>query len=331
MLSEYYQYGDPFKFNSLKTYVSNEFLANNSRKYRSVFDKSEISYLWWELRFYNKLFDEEDWYTKATIRVFEVIQNERREVFNLEKEIEVPRTENEVFVYYSWGTEEGGFWQRGTYEVEAYIGKKFISSEMFFVEDVGRVTATNNPFFEIESIRLYAGDEAAFEQENKKYLKVFNKSETQYVWVELKIKNKVPVNWNIELFFNFYDDAGHLKTTLNYQYVIDSGQENNSFVYECGWGQEKAGATWLEDKYRLDFVFMDTLMKSVYFEMGEKEVEDTDYNVNIASPNIRSKQSSENQRKDIPALEVLLSNLDELIGLNSIKNQLKEHIAFRIY
>jgi CRISPR/Cas system-associated protein Cas10 (large subunit of type III CRISPR-Cas system) len=38
-----------------------EWLADNKKKYRQVFDRFETSYIYAELSFYNKRFDEEDW------------------------------------------------------------------------------------------------------------------------------------------------------------------------------------------------------------------------------------------------------------------------------
>ena len=49
-----------YKFKDLKIYSSPEWLANGMRKYRTVFESIETSYLYVELSFYNKLFDVEE-------------------------------------------------------------------------------------------------------------------------------------------------------------------------------------------------------------------------------------------------------------------------------
>ena len=46
-----------YKFKSLLTYGSDEWMANSSKKYRTVFDKDETTYIRAEFAFYNKLFD----------------------------------------------------------------------------------------------------------------------------------------------------------------------------------------------------------------------------------------------------------------------------------
>ena len=50
-----------YKFKSLNIYSSDEWMANATKRYRTVFDKAETTYIRVELAFYNKLFDEEDW------------------------------------------------------------------------------------------------------------------------------------------------------------------------------------------------------------------------------------------------------------------------------
>ena len=49
------------KFKELKVYASTEWLADNKKKYRQVFDRLETTYIYAELSFYNKYFDIEDW------------------------------------------------------------------------------------------------------------------------------------------------------------------------------------------------------------------------------------------------------------------------------
>ncbi len=50
-----------FKFKELKVYSSTEWLANNKKKYRQVFDRFDTSYVYAELTFYNKFFDYKVW------------------------------------------------------------------------------------------------------------------------------------------------------------------------------------------------------------------------------------------------------------------------------
>lgn len=59
-----------YKFRELKVYASTEWLADNKKKYRQVFDRFETSYIYAELSFYNKLFDEDDWEIDIVLKCY---------------------------------------------------------------------------------------------------------------------------------------------------------------------------------------------------------------------------------------------------------------------
>lgn len=327
MSKDDYKYGDPFKFKSLKVYSSAEWMANSTKKYRRVFDKAEVSYIRWELTFYNKLFDEEDWKGKVSIKAFDVQRGKRKEICSLDDDLDIKKDQNEVQVYKSWGVEnKGGFWKRGDYVVEAYIDGKMIGSQKFFIEDVGEVTIKNNPYFDIDSIKLYTGPSDAWKKDNKTYLVAFNKTETKYVWVELNIKNKTNSDWNFEFFLNFYDDAGQFKAQIESLYFVDKDKKGSMLTYQRGWGNDEPGS-WKDDKYTVEFVFMDTLVAALPFEMGEADVVGTSkFSTTTHSElNVSITKSTEEEEKSI---EEIMQSLEELIGLENVKGQIKEHIDY---
>jgi len=73
-MSEGYQSPDSkqFKFRELKVYSSTEWLADNKKKYRQVFDRFRTSYIYAELSFFNKQFDEEDWEVEIELKCFQL-------------------------------------------------------------------------------------------------------------------------------------------------------------------------------------------------------------------------------------------------------------------
>ncbi|NJO89208.1 MAG: hypothetical protein HC831_09820 [Chloroflexia bacterium] len=101
---------------------------------------------------------------------------------------------------------------------------------------------------------------------------LFNKKDTKYVWVEIKLKNKTDSDWNFEFFLNFYDDAGQFKAQIESLYYIDKNKKGEVLSYQRGWGNDDPGS-WKDDKYTVELVFMDTLVAALPFEMGEKDVE----------------------------------------------------------
>ena len=72
MAEESFKYPDfrKFKFRELKVYASTEWLADNKKKYRQVFDRYETTYVYAELSFHNKLFDIEDWDIDVELKCF---------------------------------------------------------------------------------------------------------------------------------------------------------------------------------------------------------------------------------------------------------------------
>src|SRR6188508_218096 len=57
-----------YKFKELKVYASTEWLADNKKKYRQVYDRNEASYVYAELSFFNKFFDIENWDVEISLR-----------------------------------------------------------------------------------------------------------------------------------------------------------------------------------------------------------------------------------------------------------------------
>ena len=50
-----------YKFIDSKTYSSTDWLFDNKKNYRQVFDRYEIDYVYLEISFHNKLFDIRNW------------------------------------------------------------------------------------------------------------------------------------------------------------------------------------------------------------------------------------------------------------------------------
>jgi SpoVK/Ycf46/Vps4 family AAA+-type ATPase len=314
-----------YKFNAIKIYSSDEWMANSTKRYRTVFDRMETNYMRAEFSFFNKLFDEEEWETTVNLKAFKLDGSNKTELCNLDSKITVKTDENIVYVRDGWGNETyGTFWKRGDYQWEAYLDNEFVGSAKFYIEDVGVVTNDYNPYMEIESIKLYSGPFEVMPENESKYLVKFNRDETLYVWVECKIKNKTSADWFCELFYNFYDDARQLKgqtDTLNY---IDKNKQDEKFSYEAGWGNKTTGS-WKHDKYTVEIVFMDTLLAIVPFEVGAEEVEGE---VEILGNNLSAVPLKKGTEKTAESLEDIMKQLNELIGLQEVKKEIKDHISY---
>lgn len=315
-----------YKFKTLRVFASDEWLANRTREYRTVFDRSETTYISAEIAFYNKLFDEQDWETTVTLKAFSHIDGIKKELSSQDEKRKIRLDENVVYINKGWGmATPGSFWNKGEYSWEAYIDNELIGTRRFYVEDVGRVSQEHNPYFDIESVRFFAGDYNAVNDENKRYLEVISRNETQYLYVEFKIRSKINIDWNCEIYFNWYNASGLLKARIERFRKIEAGKEGETFLFNEGWGNDISG-TWKDSNYRLEIVFMDTIIAVLHLPTAEEE-EEGDVEITTQSGNVATLTSSPAAAPD-ESLDANVKKLDELIGLEELKKEVKNHIDY---
>jgi len=308
-----------YKLRDLKIFGSTEWLANNEKKYRLVYDKSECTFIYCELSFYNKLFDEENWDVKISIRC--VNNEDETEICNLSADRTIRMDENIVYIREGWGVKTpGAYWKKGVYRWEAWIESNLIAEKVFHVVDVGAVTVQFNPFFNLKSIRLYEGPDINIPSDGRKYLSAFSTKETRYVWAELKAENLVitPEDWPCEIFYNFKTKSGQLKGSIEKLLFINTSDDD--FELSIGWGSDLKG-TWGKDVYTIEVVFMDQIIAVIPFEVGQEFVEEGKL--------IPSKPKKSSEKVLAPeTIDSVIKELDDLIGLNSIKQKVKEYTTY---
>ncbi|MFN6040027.1 MAG: AAA family ATPase, partial [Bacteroidota bacterium] len=287
-----------------------------------------------EFAFFNKLFDEDDWECKVVLKCSKINEGKKKELCSLDSELNVLKEDNIVFVRDGWGNPTTGtYWHYGEYAWDAYIDGELIGSQIFHVNDIGIVTREQNPYFEIEYIKLYSGDAEGSKLEKKKYLTKINGKTTEYLWCEMKIRTKTDNPWHFELFFNYFDEAGQPKAQVIRSNQIDGDRKNHGYTFDIGWGNTTPGS-WKDEKYTLEVVFMDTLVGAVAFECGEDEIEGVpdlilSHEKAIATGSgIKSKNNLTREDKEDKTLEELLQELDQLIGLENVKKSVKENITY---
>lgn len=320
-----------FKLKHINVYGSTEWMANSTKKYRTVFDEAEVDYINAEVAIYNKLFDEEDWSCNMSIKVFNK-KDLKKEICDLDSKIEVPKSENIVYYRNGWGNEKkGSFWKAGEYVWKAYLDGDLIGEKEFFVNNIGLVTNQSNPYFEVEYVKLFAGDQNGNDTDAKDrvYYKKFNGKETKYIWIEFKIKNLSNLEWNYELFFNYYDDANQHKAQTFRVGKVEKGKKDWTYTFDVGWGND-SGGSWKDDKYYLDIVFMDCSVAMLTFEVGnENVVGETPLITKIEGvAQLHGNKQSGANNYDGKTLDELLEELNQLVGLENIKNTVKEQITY---
>ncbi len=315
-----------YKFRDLKIFGSTEWLANNEKKYRLVYDEAECTFIYCELSFFNKLFDEEDWDVRMSLKCVNNIDG--TEIANLVADRTIRKDENIVYVREGWGVKtHGAYWKKGSYRWEAWIDNIFVAEKVFYVEDEGIVTETVNPYFNLINVKLYEGPDTNLPKKDRKYIVGFNCVETRYVWVEVNCENNVEAKdtWACEMFFNFKTHSGQLKGTI--EKLIHVNTKDPNFECTIGWGSDQKG-TWGNDIYSVDVVFMDQIITSVPFEVGDVFIDETELIKNLSQ---KPKAKLVNDKLKLPdenAVHNVLKGLDDLIGLDSIKKKVKEYTTY---
>lgn len=263
-----------YMLEGLNTFAWGRFMGK-TRNFRKVFDRHEVNYISVCLQFHNKLFDEKSWETQFTFKVFVMNGGEKgKELCNVSKEYSIPVEEPLITYDFGWGNEKyGDYWDKGYYMWEVYMDDDLVGTADFHVEDVGKVTAADNPYFKVVSLKTYEAPQGDIDEIERVYLKQFNKPETRYIMGELKILNKLEEDWLCELFFNFYDDTNlHVGQASSFGLITPNIGAGEQFTISTGWGNEK-GDTWFKDNYRLEVVFMDTVVAMIPFSVTDKAVE----------------------------------------------------------
>lgn len=312
-----------YKFRDLKVYGSSESLANELRKYRRVYDKSEVSYIYVELSLFNKLVDERDWNASINLKAYHLNGSKKKELCNISLEKTIPKHLPVVYFREGWGYAKKGFyWKKGEYVWEAQISGVLVATQKFFIEDVGVVSEEFNPCFTITGIKLYEGAANNVPPNERVYGKVFDEAETRYLFAELHIENLINTgSWNCELCLRFRNNTHQLKAEVSELVMIKP--EQDKYICNLGWGTNEKGF-WLADKYYLEVIFMDTLVAvlpfevSTFFDEGMNE---------IILPGTGGVIINSEQH-EATSLEEVMQNLDSLIGLQNVKTRIKEYAEY---
>lgn len=318
-----------YKFKELKLHSSDEWMADGTKKYRTVFDRWETTYLRMELSFYNKLFDEDEWEASVRTKCFFVNGSQQRELSNMVQQRKILKDENIVYVRDSWGNATpGAYWLKGNYVWEAYIDEVKIGESKFYVEDVGQSKEDENLFFDVESIKFFEGDANAAALPVKKYLTKFSQKDTRYLWGEFTFKNKVASDYYAEVFFNFSDDAGQPKARTSRFMYIPPNTAGQIYTLYPAWGSETPG-TWKDEGYTMEVVFMDKLIATTSFKVGDVFEEggvafSTDAGQLVQQVGGQAGSAANKSLDDL--LFESLAELNALTGLERIKNEVNEMV-----
>ncbi len=313
-----------YKFRDLKVYSSREWLANNMKKYRQVFERYQSDYIYAELSFHNKQFDREDWDVEVELKCFST-KKSQKEICNLPIKRKVSKYDNVIYIREGWGNKKyGAFWKKGTYYWEAWIDGVKVGTKYFYVEDSGKTAEeAPGPYIRLKSVKLYEGSYDDVPLESRVYYKNFSMEETRYVYVELMLENINHVkNWQCEIFFKFHNEAREMKGQVVKLQNVRKLDE--SIMMTAGWGSNVKGS-WREDSYSVDIIFMDRLMATIPFRVDDDFEEGV---TSILLPHHQTLTILTSDTDQDESFEDVMVNLDALIGLSDIKRQVRDHAQY---
>lgn len=316
---------DLFKFKELKIYSSTEWLAENRKKYRQVFDRYASTFIYVELSFFNKQFDKEDWEAEIELVCY-ALRKTKKEICRLSLSKKINKYDPVAFIREGWGNKTiGTFWKKGTYFWEAYLNGEKLGSKYFYIEDAGvdKEAFDPNSYLEVQSLRLYEGPYDDVNADDRTYLKAFNCDDTRYIYVEIVLKNNAPEKaWQCELFTKFFNDARELKGQVVRLHRIE--RDRDLIRLTAGWGSNVKGS-WREDNYSVELVFMNQLLASIAIEVGDEFITGDPL---IWLPHQATPLLLALEEEDTRTFSEVVEKLDDLIGLSNIKQQVREHAQY---
>ncbi len=317
-----------YLYKDIKVFSSTEWLANNEKFYRNVFDETELSYIYCELSFFNKKYQQEDWDIKIKLRCFD---NEGKEICNLTCDKKIKKEDTVFYVREGWGMKTvGSYWKKGRYRWEAtIIDTNDVFDKYFFIENNGIPTSDKNNYLLVENIRLYEGPEENEIEEFRNYLKVFDINETRYVWVEFDAINLLAENdsWHCDLKFNFRSHNHLLKGSIDKLLTVNKGDDR--IICTVGWGSDARG-TWLGEYYEVEILFMNQLLATIPLKFGEEEeyANDDEKLYILAQHHTANQNPNISQVETTEKFDVLIAELDQMIGLEPVKKKIRDYTDY---
>lgn len=316
-----------YKFRDLKVYASTEWLADNKKKYRQVFDRYETTYIYAELSLYNKLFDDEDWDVKINIKCYS-LKKGRKELCDLHFDRKVSKYDSVVYIREGWGNKKGGaFWKKGTYYWEAYVDGQKVATKYFYVEESAKKYADPNAYIELKSLKLYEGAYDDVPKEERRYYKTFSQEETRYVYTEVLLDNLLRgQNWYCEMIVKFYNGSRQLKGQTTKLHHVEATDETIEIT--AHWGSNIKGS-WSEDSYTAEIIFMDRLLAVIPFEVRNQFEEGIAGTVlpNQFAPVILANGDNDDDESE-DSFEHVMRKLEALTGLGDIKRKVRDHANY---
>ncbi|MBK7343381.1 MAG: AAA family ATPase [Saprospiraceae bacterium] len=313
-----------YAFQDLKTYADTEWLADNKKRYRQVFDEAEVGYVYAELSLINKAYDSEDWDATVELKCFKA-DKRSKEICHLILQRKFSSTSPVVYIREGWGNKKVGlFWKSGAYLWEAWVDGQKVGSRYFYVQSAGqRPVDIPDDYLELVSVKLYEASVEDQLEEERTYLRALDHAETRYIYLELELANLVPdASWHLELITRFFNESRELKGQVTR--LMKISPEQSAIRLSVGWGSATKGS-WREGTYTAELIFMDRLVATVHIPFG---LENEAGFPLVWLPGQKEARILGKQQPNEEGLAEVLSRLDQLVGLEQVKRNVRDHALY---
>lgn len=322
-----------FKLLNIHTYNQTELFVNNTKKYRQVFEKSDLTYIYADCEIYNKLVDKANWEAEITFTLFKFNSARKKELCSLSSKHTI-LAENPTHTFTeSWGISNSSaaaqnWWTKGKYMWQITINNTLVGTHLFWIEDFGAIEDEYNPYFYVNSLKLFKAPtlQQGLDSElyNTTFLKSFDWQETNFIFAHLYIGNlQSQANWMCEITFRFYNEHHFLKAEITEIQSIKEDEEKITFVVGCG---SPDSQFWTVGNYLLEVLFMGIPISATTFSISYQDENGSNPVLNpLSNKNVLFQNTKTEKQRDV---NNVMLQLNQLIGLHSIKKRIKDYYTY---
>ncbi|MGN6293289.1 MAG: AAA family ATPase [Chitinophagaceae bacterium] len=290
-------------------------------KYRTRFEESEVNYLYWDIELLNILYRKEN--STVTLKVRCTALTTRKEMYAGEQNISLRSSELSKLMIHSWGSDTGGFWKADQYLWEVSLNGKVVLSKTIIIDNFGAVTESDNPYFDVSETKCF--DAGRNTKESISYLQQFKSSEATSIGVELNFKRKFVAAKNLEFILTIIEvNTGWVYAASKYDVVYPAIAAPTMAFAHFTYGTREPGY-WQRGTYLFYIRFMDVVISSGQFMVGDEAVEGAVKSIDKQVLNITSNTNAEKQET---AIGTALAEMKGLVGMTAVKKAIQENIDY---
>ena len=194
--------------------------------------------------------------------------------------------------------------------------------------------------FKFNKLSAYAWDRSVGSK--KKFRRLFDRAELNYLSVELSIYNKLfdENDWEaeIELIANKLTSEGKVEKLCEKKETVTVSKEENIFTYSFGWGSDDRGDFWKKGTYEWEAYIDGEFVSSTKFYVEEMGIVDTNHNPYLSVSSLNTYEAPEgdvdiSDRVFLKSFDVKTTRyvMGEVQFINLVPHEWRCEFFFNIY